>query len=117
MTRTQAAELVAQLELDLDRVCHACLCEVSFALEDGEPRKVAGALRRMTPDLWEDGLDAQAVAAVERACALELPHAREALADLEQQGGRGIVARAIVRRLAEELTARTRRRREEALMN
>jgi hypothetical protein len=117
MTRSQADELVAQLELDLDGVCHACLCVVSFALEDGEPRKLAGALRQMTPDLWADGLDAQALAAAERACELDLPHAREALADLEQHGGRGIVARAIVKRLAAELSARTRRRPEEAAMN
>jgi hypothetical protein len=117
MTRSQADELVARLDLDLDGVCHACLCVVSFAIEDGEPRKITGALRQMTPDLWEDGLDVQALAAVECACALELPYAREALADLEQHGGQGIVARAMVRKLAEELTARTRRRREEALMN
>jgi hypothetical protein len=117
MTRSQADELVAQLELDIDCVCHACLCVVSFALEDGDPRKIAGELRHMTVDLWHDGLDAQALAASERACELGLPHAREALADLEQHGGKGIVAQAIVRRLAGELSARRRERREEAQMN
>ncbi len=117
MTRTQTAELVAQLDLDLDAVCHACLCVVSFALDNGDQRQVAGALRAMTPDLWQDGLDKQAFAAVQRACELDLPHAHEALADLEQHGAKGTVARQIVRRLATQLSAQVRTRREEAAMN
>jgi hypothetical protein len=115
MTRAQADELVAQLELDLNCVCPACLCVVSFALEDGEPHKITGALRQMTPDLWADGLDVQALAAAKHACELGLPHAHEAMADLEEHGGRGMVARAIVRRLAAELSAETRRRMEAAM--
>jgi hypothetical protein len=115
MTRSQAQELVAQLELDLDRVCPLCLCVVSFALEDGDARKVAGAITQLTPDLWEDGLDVQAFAAVEHACGLELPQARDAHADLERHGPRSIVAREIVRTLAIELSLRTRRRREVAM--
>ena len=112
----QADALAARLELDLDKVCHACLCFVSFALDEGEPREITRQLRRMTPDLWDDGLDAQALAAAEQACELGFMDAREALADLQLHGGQSIVARAIVRRLAEELSARTRRRLE-AQMN
>jgi hypothetical protein len=48
-------------------------------------------LRRMTPNLWEDGLAEPAFAA-----------------DLERNGGKSSVARAIVRRLAEELSRRAR---------
>jgi len=115
LTNSQADALAAELGLDLDRVCHACLSFVSFALEDGTPREVAGALRRMTPDLWADGLDEQSLAAVRRACETGVRHAGEALADLELRGARSNVARAIVRRLAAELSARTRRAMEAAM--
>jgi hypothetical protein len=109
MTRSQADELAAQLDLDLDRVCHACLCMVSFSLDSGNPHEIADALMRITPDLWDDGLDDQSLSAVARACELGVPNACDALGDLEQCGARSIVARAIVRKLAEELSARTRR--------
>ena len=108
MAPTHADEVAAQLDLDLDRVCHACLCVVSFALECGEPREIADALARMTPGLWADGLESDASAAATRARELDVPNAFEALADLERQGAKSIVARAIVRRLAEQLSARTR---------
>ena len=116
LTNPQADALAAQLELDLDRVCHACLSFVSFALEDGTPHEIVGALRRTTPDLWGDGLDEHALAAVRRACERSVAYAGDALADLEQRGARSNVARAIVRRLAAELSERTRRAME-ATMN
>jgi hypothetical protein len=109
LTDAQAAVLAAGLELDLDDgICHACLSFVSSALEDGEPREIARELRRVTVDLCLDGLDRQALRSVEQACGLGLPNADEALADLRQRGGKSHVARAIVRRLAEELSVRTR---------
>jgi hypothetical protein len=118
MTRSQADELVAELKLDSGRVCFACLCIVSFALEGGRPNEIAAALTRITPDLWGDGLEDQVMAAAARACELGVPNACEALADLEQHGADSIVARAIVRRLAEELSDRTRTSlRWEAAMN
>jgi hypothetical protein len=108
MTPSQTAEVAAHLDLDLDCVCHACLCVVSFALEGGDPGEIADALARMTPDLWADGLEGRALAAATRACELDVPNAFDALADLERRGATSIVARAIVRRLAEQLSARTR---------
>ena len=113
MTRTltdaQAAVLAAGLELDLDDgICHACLSFVSFALDAGEPREIARELRRVTVDLWDDGLDRQALAFVEQACGLGLANANQGLADLRERGGKSLLARAIVRRLAEELSARAR---------
>jgi len=118
MSPSHAVEFVRQLDLDLDLVCPACLCVVSFALEGGEPRKIADALRRMTPDLWADGLEDHALAAAARACELDVPGAFEALVDLERRGAKSIVARAIVRRLAEQLSDRTRTSlRREAEMN
>jgi hypothetical protein len=108
LTRKQAQTLAQQLDLDLDGVCHACLCVVSFALEGGRPNEIAGALRGMTPDLWHDGLSEQALAAVGHVADAGVPHAREALADLEQHGGRSTVAQEIVRTLAAELSERSR---------
>jgi hypothetical protein len=95
------------LDLDLDSgICHACLSFVSFALDKGDPREIARELRRMTPELWADGLAEPALSAVRRACEIGVPDAEAALADLERRGGRSSVARAIVRRLAEELSRR-----------
>jgi hypothetical protein len=107
--KARADALAAQLELELDQgICHACLWFVCVELEEGNPHRITGALRRMTPDLWHDGLRERALAAVRRARDLGVVDADAALADLEQQGGRSGVARAIVRRLAEELNRRTR---------
>jgi len=97
------------LDLDLNAgICHACLSFVSFALDDGDPVEAARQVRRMTPDLWDDGLAEPALAAVRRACEVGAPDAEAALADLERRGGRSSVARSIVRRLAEELSRRAR---------
>jgi len=110
LSRARLDALVAQLDLDLDRgICWACLSFVSFALDRGDAREVAGQLRQMTPDIWSDGLDEQAFAAVRDACDRGLPDAEAALADLERHGGRSLTARASVRWLAAELSRRSRR--------
>jgi hypothetical protein len=109
LTPAQADALAARLELDLDDgICHARLCVVSFALGDGSAREISSALRRMTPDLWDDGLDVRALTEVQRARRDGVPHAEAALADLQGREGRSVVARAIVRRLAAELSDRAR---------
>ena len=61
----------------------------------------------MTRYLWADGLDEQALAAVRSAAELGVTDADAALADLETGGGRSFTARAIVRKLAEDLSARS----------
>jgi hypothetical protein len=104
--------LAMMLELDLDvGICHACLSFVSFALDEGDPAEIARQLRCMTPDLWDDGLAEPALEAVRRACEFGVPDAEAALADLERRGGRSSVARSIVRRLAAELSRRSRTKR------
>jgi hypothetical protein len=109
LAELRADALARMLDLDLDTgICHACLSFVSFALDEGDPVEIARQIRRMTPDLWEDGLAEQALAAVQRACESGVPDAEAALADLERRGGRSSVARSIVRRLAQELSRRTR---------
>lgn len=97
------------LDLDLDTsICHACLSFVLLALDEGDPVEIARQIRRTTPDLWDDGLAEPALAAVRRACEFGVPDAEAALTDLERHCGRSSVARSIVRRLAGELSRRTR---------
>ena len=64
LTPDRAAEVAARLDLDLNvGICHACLSFVSFAIDRGEEREISRWVRRMTPELWDDGLDVQALAA------------------------------------------------------
>jgi hypothetical protein len=102
--------VVERLDLDLDAagVCCACLSFVSMAMDRGDATEITREVRRMTPDLWEDGLAEPALAAVRRACTSGVPEAEAALVDLEQHGSRSVVAREIVRRLARELSDRVR---------
>jgi hypothetical protein len=106
LTRAQANAFATEVNLDLDGICLACLSIVSFAIDGGDPREIAGALRRMTPDLWDDGLAEQALVAAIRARDAGAVHGEKAVACLEQHAGQSSVARAMVRRLAEELTRR-----------
>jgi hypothetical protein len=82
---------------------------VSFAIDSGDAADIARQTRQMTPDLWGEGLAEPALVAVRRACRAQVPDAEAALEELERAGGRSGVARAIVRRLAADLTRRTRR--------
>lgn len=108
--KPRADRFVDQLELTLKGVCLACLSFVSFPIDEGAPSPVVeGAVRRLTPDLWADGLDEQAFAAVRDAVARGVVDADAALADLQALGPRSGVARAIVRRLAYRLVERERR--------
>ncbi|MEY2433771.1 MAG: hypothetical protein QOC92_3496 [Acidimicrobiaceae bacterium] len=107
--KLRADALVRELDVDLDgSICHACLSFVSFALDNGDPSEIRREIRRMTPDLWADGLAEPALAAVRRALDRGIPDAQDALIDLARKGGGSSVARSIVRRLAEELSRRTR---------
>jgi hypothetical protein len=97
-----ADKIARDLDLDVDdiAICHACLSFVCFSIDSGDPREIRRWTNRMTPDLWEEGLEQPARLALKRA------GAREALADLDQNGARSHVARAIVRRLAADLSRR-----------
>lgn len=103
LTRSEAEAFAAEVPLGRTGVCLACLGVVSFAVKRGDPREIAGELRRMTPDLWADGLAGPALAAAIRARDAGAVHGERAVACLERNGGRSAVARALVHRLAEEL--------------
>jgi hypothetical protein len=102
--------LVARLDLDVDHIgiCHACLSFVSFPLDAGDEWAARIQARTMTPMLWDEGLAGPALAAMAQAAGDGVDGAEAALADLEQNGGRSAVARAIVLRLAADLAERAR---------
>lgn len=107
LPRARAERLAAELDIGLDvPVCYACLSFVSLALDGGDPVDVARQARHITPYIWSEGLAEPAFAAVQGAVDRGVPHAQEGLADLARRGGRSSVARAIVVRLADELSQR-----------
>jgi hypothetical protein len=107
LTPARADVLAASLEVSLDcGICLACLSFVSMAVDGGDPRDVAREARRMTPYLWDEGLAEPALAAAAEAARGGGAEAAVALADLREHGGRSAVARALVRRLATELSGR-----------
>jgi hypothetical protein len=105
-----ATALAARLDLDLDAIgiCFACLSIVSMALDSGDERAVRRAVAQMAPDLWEEGLALPVLAALERARRAGDDEASLAIAEIERRGARSPVVRAIVRRLAQELSDRMR---------
>jgi hypothetical protein len=108
MNAKDARRFVFELDLDVGRlpICLACLSFVSFAVDEGNPHKIAGATRRMTPDLWAEGLELPAWTALEDARDRGVDGADEAIADVLERGPHSAVARAIVRRLGEQLSER-----------
>ena len=108
MSYAEATVLADVLELDVDdlAICHACLSFVSFAIDSGDEKKVAGSITRMAPDLWAEGLAQPVRLALRRAQEHEVANAEEAIAAVDRSGPRSQVVRAIVRRLASDLSAR-----------
>ena len=103
LSQPRAADFAARLDLSLDGICLACLSFVSQPVVQGDLAATRTWVRRMTPDLWADGLDELALAAVRCARARGEPDAAEALEELESRGPRSGVAREIVLALAEKL--------------
>src|SRR5438046_10433949 len=96
------------LELARTRVCLACLSFVSASLRKGDEREARSWTRRLTPDIWIEGLAAPALEAVRQASSNGIRYADACLDDLEARGGQSVVARAIVLRLGAELAERER---------
>ena len=109
MTAAEARSFVRELDLDLERlpICLACLSIVSMRLDSANERQIQGAVRQMTPDLWAEGLELPAWAALERARDRGVAGAEEAIGDVLESGCHSTVARAIVRLLAEQLAERS----------
>ena len=108
MNAKEARRFVFELDLEVDRmpICLACLSIVSMSIDEGNQRRIDGALRQLTPDLWAEGLELPAWTALEGARDHGVEGAEEAIADVLASGSRSTVARAIVRLLAEQLAER-----------
>ncbi len=111
VTFKAAAVLAARLELDLDDcpICLACLSFVSLPLGAGDEREARSWTRRMTFDIWAEGLAQPALLALRRARDDGVSDAEAGLADVAERGGRSLMAQAIVWHLAGDLAARARR--------
>jgi hypothetical protein len=108
-SQSKADAFAGRLDIGLDSgICLACLGMVSMETDGGDPAKIRGALRAMSPELWMDGLAEPALAAVRAANGRGDPDAQAALEELEHRAGRSTVAQAIVRHLAEKLRRQVR---------
>jgi hypothetical protein len=108
ITRAAADALAAELDLDVDdlAICHACLSFVSFAIDSGDDHKVTCSIRQIAPDLWAEGLAEPVGMALRRARERGVPDANEAIRSVAERGPRSQIVRAIVRRLAADLSTR-----------
>jgi hypothetical protein len=108
MLSARASRFAASLDLDVDRLrlCPLCLWAVSTEIHGGNEAAIREALSFFTPLLWDEGLAEPALAAVERASRRGLTDAAAALQELAEQGSDGCVARAVVRRLAQQFSER-----------
>jgi hypothetical protein len=110
MDRTAATALAERLELDMHAsgVCLPCLTFVAFPLDSGSEREARSWCRRMSHDLWADGLDLPAMLALETAKRDGVPRADEAIQDVRRRGARSPVIHAIVWRLAQQMVEEIR---------
>ena len=104
--------LVDRLELDVMTagICLPCLTFVAFPLDSGDERKARREARKLTPILWEEGLELAVLVALETAKRDGVSGATEAIEDVQRQGARSLVVEAIVWRFAEQLVEDIRRR-------
>src|SRR5688572_2398429 len=105
--------LVDQLELDVMTagICLPCLTFVAFPLGSGDERAARREARKLTPILWEEGLELAVLVALETAKRDGVSGASEAIEDVRRQGARSPVVAAIVWRFAEQLVEDMHRRR------
>ena len=103
-----ATALAARLDLDLDAIgiCFACLSIVSMALDSGDERSARREVNRMAPTSGRKAsrFPCWLLSSVHVAPATTM--LRVAIAEIERLGARSPVVKAIVRRLAQELSDR-----------
>jgi hypothetical protein len=97
--------LVDQLELDVMTagIYLPCLTFVAFPLDSGDERTARREARKVTPVMWEEGLELAVLIALETARRDGVSGATEAIENVQRQGPRSPVVHAIVWRLAEQL--------------
>jgi hypothetical protein len=111
MTDNRLARLARTLEVGLGAhgVCPACLGMVAMELDHGDERSVAASVRMVVPNLWAEGLGGPVEDALRGAVRRGVADAPEALGDFEDRGPRSDIFRAVVRRLARELSEEVNR--------
>ena len=98
LSERTAAEFIDELDLDRLGACPMCLFDLAWTLREG--RRPTHGLVNRTADWVYLEIKATLKTAVVRARMHEVPHADDALYDLELNGWRGILVRSIVLRLA-----------------
>jgi len=94
-------------------ICLACLTFVAFPLHAGDEREARREARKLTPDLWAEGLELAVLVALETAKRDGVSGASEAIEDVLLEGARSQVVGAIVWRFAEQLVDDIERGRQE----
>jgi hypothetical protein len=113
MTKERATALAASLDVGLDSpgVCPACLLFVASEIETGNEQRVAGRITSFAPVLWAEGLGDVVRDALGVARERGNDDAAVALDELSGRGARSTIFRAVVRRLAAEITEEVMRSR------
>jgi hypothetical protein len=80
--------LVDQLELDVMTagICLPCLTFVAFPLHAGDERQARREARKLTPDLWGEGLELAVLVALETAKRDGVSGAAEAIDEVQRHG-------------------------------
>ncbi len=109
LDKRAAGEFVDELDLELLPACPMCLFDVACALAEGR-RVWPATVTRTVSWVWPEIADAVR-AQVVNARMYEAPGAEDALRDLDENGARSKLARAIVEQLAERMAGEIRERR------
>jgi hypothetical protein len=111
MAEDAISGLARSLEVGLGArgVCTACLGMVAMEIDHGDERGVASTIRMVVPNLWAEGLRGPVEDALHGAKRRGLPFADEALRDFQARGPRSDIFKAVVRRLATQLSEEVRR--------
>jgi hypothetical protein len=100
LSERTAVEFIDELDLDRLGACSMCLFDLAWTLREGR-RPTHGLVNRTADWVWLE-IEESLKAAVVKARMREVPHAEDALYDLELNGWEGILVRAVVLRLASE---------------
>jgi hypothetical protein len=101
LSERTAAEFIDELDLDRLGACPMCLFDLARTLREGR-RPTHGLVNRTADWVWLE-IEESLTSAVVRARMREIPHAEDALYDLDLNGWEGILVRAVVLRLASEM--------------
>jgi hypothetical protein len=103
MTSADAFAKLLDLDVNDTPICLACLSDVVFAIDTNDVRKINGAIFRVGPDLWREGLEQPVRLALRRLLRNGIADAKPALDDVDANGARSRIVRSVILRLALQL--------------